>query len=133
MPFDVPSSDRSPSVVDMFRANVSQARRRAVQQGLVSLTYGALDERSNQLARRLTRLGIGCGSRVGIALNRSVDTIVLVLAVLKTGAAYVPLDPSYPPAAIAFMIDDALPDAVVGSQASCTSAAVQWCAGKPHD
>ena len=72
-----------------------------------SLTYGELDVRSNQLAARLRREGIGRGDLVAIFLERSIDAIVAHLAVLKTGAGYLPLDPAYPASRLAFMIEDA--------------------------
>jgi amino acid adenylation domain-containing protein len=61
-----------------------------------SLTYAELDARANRLARYLRRLGVGPESRVAISLERSTAMVVAVLGVLKAGAAYVPIDPSYP-------------------------------------
>ena len=80
-----------------------------------TLTYGELNARANQLARRLIALGAGPESIVGIALERSVELVVAVLASLKAGAAYLPLDPDYPRARLAFMIDDARPAVVLSS------------------
>jgi amino acid adenylation domain-containing protein len=71
------------------------------------ITYGELDARANRLARRLARLGAGPEARVGVCLERSVDLVVSLLAVLKTGGAYLPLDPSYPAARLAHMVEDA--------------------------
>jgi amino acid adenylation domain-containing protein len=71
------------------------------------LTYAALDRRASQLAHRLRALGAGRGTLVGICLPRSADLLVAALAVLRAGAAYVPLDPAYPPARLAFMLADA--------------------------
>ncbi|MDV9034465.1 amino acid adenylation domain-containing protein [Pseudomonas sp. RAC1] len=70
------------------------------------LSYRALDVRANQLAHRLRALGVGPEVRVGIALPRSLDMVVGLLAVLKAGGAYVPLDPDYPQARLAHMIED---------------------------
>ncbi|XAG00213.1 amino acid adenylation domain-containing protein [Pseudomonas sp. REB1044] len=70
------------------------------------LSYRALDVRANQLAHRLHALGVGPEVRVGIALPRSLDMVVGLLAVLKAGGAYVPLDPDYPQARLAHMIED---------------------------
>ncbi len=60
------------------------------------LTYGHLDARANRLARALMRLGVGPESLVAVALDRSLDAIVALLAVVKAGAAYLPLDPDHP-------------------------------------
>ncbi|MGG7613239.1 amino acid adenylation domain-containing protein, partial [Streptomyces sp. ZG43] len=68
----------------------------AVLHGTTSLTYGELGRRSDQLARHLLGLGAGAERRIGISLPRTPDLVVAALAVLKTGAAYVPLDPEYP-------------------------------------
>ncbi|MBB6048347.1 amino acid adenylation domain-containing protein [Armatimonas rosea] len=61
-----------------------------------SLTYSQLDQRANQLAHRLQSLGAGADTLVGISLKRSVEMVVALLATLKAGAAYVPIDPEYP-------------------------------------
>jgi amino acid adenylation domain-containing protein len=71
------------------------------------ITYRELDRRGNQLARALQRRGVGPGARVGISLERSIDMVVAALAVLKSGAAYVPLDPTYPRERLAFIAADA--------------------------
>ncbi|WP_434954377.1 amino acid adenylation domain-containing protein, partial [Paenibacillus polymyxa] len=70
------------------------------------LTYRKLNERANQLARRLRNEGIGRESIVGILSERSVDMLVGVLAVWKAGGAYVPLDADYPSERIRFMLED---------------------------
>jgi surfactin family lipopeptide synthetase C len=70
------------------------------------LTYRELNDRANQLAHHLRRLGVGPEVPVGICDERSIDMVVAVLAVLKAGGAYVPLDPSYPRARLAFMLSD---------------------------
>ncbi|MBM0636412.1 AMP-binding protein, partial [Paenibacillus polymyxa] len=70
------------------------------------LTYRTLNERANQLARRLRNEGIGRESIVGILSERSVDMLVGVLAVWKAGGAYVPLDADYPSERIRFMLED---------------------------
>ena len=71
------------------------------------LTYSALDERANQLAHHLHHVGVGLDSPVGISLVRSVDLVVGILAIIKAGAGYVPLDPTYPADRLAFLIADA--------------------------
>lgn len=70
-------------------------------------TYKVLNDRANALAHRLIARGVGPGSRVAICIERGVDMIVALLATLKAGAAYVPIDPSYPKERIAYMASDA--------------------------
>ncbi|MBV8416480.1 MAG: amino acid adenylation domain-containing protein, partial [Verrucomicrobia bacterium] len=70
------------------------------------LTYFELNCRANQLARRLQRLGVSRGQRVGLFVPRSLETVVSVLAILKAGAAYVPFDIDYPLERIVFMALD---------------------------
>ena len=77
------------------------------------VTYAELDARAARLARYLAGLGAGPGRLVAIAMPRSAEMITAVLAVLKSGAAYVPVDPAYPPDRIAYMLDDAAPVAVL--------------------
>ncbi|HTG33806.1 MAG TPA: amino acid adenylation domain-containing protein, partial [Thermoanaerobaculia bacterium] len=70
------------------------------------LSYGALDRRAGALARELARQGIGRGDLVGLFAERSAELVIAVLAILKTGAAYLPLDPSYPRERLALMLAD---------------------------
>ncbi|WGF87873.1 amino acid adenylation domain-containing protein [Marinivivus vitaminiproducens] len=72
-----------------------------------SLSYRILNQKADRLAARLRAMGVGRGRRVGIRMRRDTDLICAILAVLKTGAAYVPLDPLYPAERIAFIIEDA--------------------------
>ncbi|HEX4494597.1 MAG TPA: amino acid adenylation domain-containing protein [Thermoanaerobaculia bacterium] len=78
----------------------------AVVFGGEPLTYRDLDRRANGLAHRLRELGIGPEVLVGLALERSPEMVVALLAVLKAGGAYVPLDPSYPAERLAYMRED---------------------------
>jgi len=78
----------------------------AVTFGVQQLTYRQLDSRANQLAHKLIELGVGPEVRVGVALQRSSEMLVALLAVLKAGGAYVPLDPDYPAERVAYMFDD---------------------------
>ncbi|TDY89189.1 UNVERIFIED_ORG: amino acid adenylation domain-containing protein [Herbaspirillum seropedicae] len=74
--------------------------------GEEQLSYGQLERRANQLAHHLIGLGVGPEDRVGIAAERSLEMVVALLAILKTGAAYVPLDPDYPPQRLHYMMQD---------------------------
>ncbi|MEU1017179.1 amino acid adenylation domain-containing protein [Streptomyces sp. NPDC005898] len=102
----------------------------AVRFGDTVLTYGDLDRRVNRLARRLTRLGAGPGTLVGVFLDRSADLITGLLAVLRTGAAYVPLDPVYPPERIRHMLDDS-GAALVLTEPALSSALPADCPAQP--
>ncbi|HET8840842.1 MAG TPA: amino acid adenylation domain-containing protein, partial [Ktedonobacteraceae bacterium] len=70
-------------------------------------TYAELNRRANQLAHLLQQYGIGFEQHIGICLTRSPDMVMVMLAVLKVGAAYVPLDPDYPQERLAFILNDA--------------------------
>ncbi|HEX8305388.1 MAG TPA: amino acid adenylation domain-containing protein [Jatrophihabitans sp.] len=70
------------------------------------LSYAALDARSNQLAHTLREHGVGPDVVVALLAERSVEMIVAILAVLKAGGAYLPVDPSYPPARISYLLSD---------------------------
>ncbi|MEZ2299692.1 amino acid adenylation domain-containing protein, partial [Variovorax sp. RCC_210] len=71
-----------------------------------ALSYGELNARANRLAHRLIALGVKPESRVGIAVERSIEMVVGILGVLKAGGAYVPLDPEYPADRLAYMVQD---------------------------
>ncbi|TDV34269.1 non-ribosomal peptide synthetase, partial [Actinophytocola oryzae] len=82
-----------------------------------ALSYAELNARANRLARYLVTLGAGPERRVALVLPKSADLPVAMLAVLKTGAAYVPIDPDYPRPRIDFMLTDARPVCVVAATA----------------
>ncbi|MEV0296722.1 non-ribosomal peptide synthase/polyketide synthase [Nocardia sp. NPDC050710] len=90
----------------------------AVRAGDRSLTYAELDAWSNRLARRLIAAGVGPESLVAVALPRSVELIVALLAVVKAGGGYLPIDPNYPADRIEYMLDDARPICAIGSAAT---------------
>ena len=85
----------------------------ALSCGEHSWTYRELDEAANRLAHLLAGRGAGPGQCVALLFSRSAEAIVSMLAVLKTGAAYLAIDPALPPARIGFMLDDAAPIAVI--------------------
>jgi amino acid adenylation domain-containing protein/non-ribosomal peptide synthase protein (TIGR01720 family) len=98
--------DRGPVHERISVRAASQPEAIAVAGAGRTLRYGELEARSNQLAHHLGRLGAGPGQLVGVCLNRSPELIVALLGVLKSGAAYVPIDPSFPPERLAMMWED---------------------------
>src|SRR5262249_33625475 len=78
----------------------------AIAVGLQSITYSELNQRANRLAHRLRALGIGPEVPVAVAMERSPELVVALLAILKAGGAYVPLDPGYPRERLALLLDD---------------------------
>ncbi|TJZ63961.1 non-ribosomal peptide synthetase [Chitiniphilus eburneus] len=78
----------------------------ALRFGDVQLGYGELNARANRLAHHLIQRGVGREALVGVAVERSVELVVALLAILKAGAAYVPLDPDYPRDRLAYMVAD---------------------------
>ncbi|WP_413762773.1 non-ribosomal peptide synthase/polyketide synthase [Variovorax sp. Varisp41] len=101
---------RHDAVPPVHRQIELQARRTPQAVALVfgeqSLSHAELDARANRLAHRLVALGVRPDTKVGIAVERSIDMVVGVLAVLKAGGAYVPLDPEYPADRLAYMVED---------------------------
>ncbi|XP_014553644.1 hypothetical protein COCVIDRAFT_107135 [Bipolaris victoriae FI3] len=93
--------------------------------GEEKVTFGKLTTLATQLARILVNRGIRRGEVVGIALNRSIDLVVALLAVMKTGAAYMPIDPDFPTDRIRHMIEDASPILVIVG-ASTRLASQSW-------
>ncbi|HEU4326191.1 MAG TPA: amino acid adenylation domain-containing protein [Roseiflexaceae bacterium] len=81
------------------------------------LTHAELDRRAERLAGALSALGAGPERRVAIYVERSLETVVCVLAVWKAGAAYVPLDPEYPPERLALMLRDSAPQVLLTTRA----------------
>jgi amino acid adenylation domain-containing protein len=88
----------------------SQAERTPEAVAVVSashqLTYRELNQRANQLARYLVKLGVGPEVRVALCVERSMEAVIGILAILKAGGAYLPLDPEYPKKRLAFMLED---------------------------
>jgi len=98
----------------------SDPGRCAVRSGAERVTYGELDSRANRLANQLRTRGIGRGMLVGLCVERSAEMIVAQLAIMKSGAGYVPLDPAYPPERLSYMAHDAKL-ALVVSQSSLST------------
>ena len=100
-----------PSELTLHGLFESQARRApaavAATLGDRSITYGELDARADELARRLRALGLGPESCVGICAEPCIEMIIGLLGILKAGAAYVPLEPRYPQERIAYILEDA--------------------------
>jgi len=119
---DVPAA----TLPELFEAQVQRTPENTAavfEDTSVSLnTYQQLNARANQLARLLIDRGVGAEDFVALALPRSLGMVVAVLAVLKAGAAYLPLDPDYPPARIAFMLDDAHPACLITTTATALPA-----------
>ena len=100
--------------VELFERSAEQhSERVAVVCGEDELTYAQLNAEANRLAAALLSRGVGRDDLVGIALDRSADLVVALLAVLKTGAAYVPIDPGFPAERVRLMIEDADPKLVL--------------------
>src|SRR5712671_3031846 len=99
---------RAGTVVTLFE-NIARENpdEIALVQGDTELTYGELNKRANRLAHRLRLAGVTLETVVPCCLPRSIEMIVAFLAVLKTGAAYLPIDPSYPEARRNLILDDA--------------------------
>jgi enterobactin synthetase component F len=89
----------------------------ALVYGEHTLTYAELNARANQLAWRLRSLGARPGTLVAVSVPRSVELIVALLAVLKAGAAYLPLDPDYPAQRLTYMLEDAAPVCAITDRA----------------
>jgi amino acid adenylation domain-containing protein len=105
-------------------------RRTALDPGSVALrcqgaafSYDALNRRANRIARHLVDHGAGRGARVGICVERTADLPAVMLAVAKTGAAYVPLDPGFPPARLQYMVEHSDLDMLIVDAATKAGAA----------
>jgi non-ribosomal peptide synthetase component F len=109
-----PAERQYDSIIDLFLERVAHEPHAPI---LVheDLTWdaSALSDRVHRLAHLLAEQGLGPGRTVGLCLDRSPELIVSVLAVLRVGAAYVPVDPSYPSDRIAAMLEDARPPVVI--------------------
>ncbi|MDB4952370.1 MAG: sypC, partial [Gemmatimonadetes bacterium] len=99
---------------ELFEAQAARTpRSTAVVSAAGSLTYAELNARANRLAHHLRALGVGPDVRVGLCVERSLEMVVGVLAVLKAGGVFVPLDPGYPAERLEYMLADSAPAAVL--------------------
>lgn len=111
------STDRS--IVQIFESQVDKYPHNiAVSYEGEQLTYQQLNERANQMARYLMDQGAGPEKLISIMLPRSISMMVSILAVLKTGSAYVPVDPDYPDERISYILSDANPSIVITNEKS---------------
>ncbi|KPY53887.1 Syringopeptin synthetase A, partial [Pseudomonas syringae pv. solidagae] len=107
------------TVHGLFEAQVERTPEAlAVQHGEQRLTYRELNEQANRLAHALRKRGVQPDSRVGICVDRSAEMVIGLLAILKAGGGYVPLDPAYPAERIAYMLQDSAPAAVLAQTAT---------------
>ncbi|WP_083893226.1 non-ribosomal peptide synthetase [Nocardia veterana] len=117
--WSVTGADRAERATIAERFEIAARRNRAavaVRAGEITLTYGELEDRANRLARRLIAAGAGPETLVAVALPRTADLIVALLAVVESGAGYLPIDPGYPADRIEYIVADARPVcAVTGS------------------
>ncbi|HEY0602497.1 MAG TPA: amino acid adenylation domain-containing protein, partial [Herpetosiphonaceae bacterium] len=114
---------QAPSIClhEMFEAQVTRTPDAiALLDGTTKLSYAELNARANQLAHALRALGVTPDTPVGMCLHRSADLIVGVLGILKAGAAYLPLDPTYPAERLQFMLADAGATTLVTEQTLLT-------------
>ncbi len=93
---------------DLFEAQAERTPERcAAIVGATALTYARLEARANRIAQVLRSRGVGRGQRIGLCVERDGDMLAALFGIVKSGAAYVPLDPSFPAARLRFMADDA--------------------------
>jgi len=104
------NAEREPQYEPVHRTIEKQAQLQpqatALLFGEEALSFADLNRRANRVAHRLIALGVKPDMRVGIAMQRSVELVVAILGVLKSGAAYLPLDPEYPAERLAYMVQD---------------------------
>ncbi len=106
------------SIADMFCETVRKfSKRIALSSVEGTLTYEQLNKKSNKIAHMLLHHGVKQGDYVGIFMKRSIDTVVSILAVLKTGAAYIPIDPDYPANRVQYIIEDSQSKLVLTKEA----------------
>nr|WP_244216303.1 non-ribosomal peptide synthase/polyketide synthase [Pseudomonas daroniae] len=118
---------RHSCIHQLFEAQVEKTPDAlAVVSGEQELTYRELNRRSNQLAWKLKALGVGPDVMVGIAVDRSIELPVGLLAILKAGGAYVPLDPEYPQERLAYMLEDSRAQVLLTQACLLERLPAQW-------
>ena len=110
------------TIVDLFEQQAAQTPYNiAIQYEHHTITYEELNQKANQLARRLREIGVRPNDFVVIIAKRSIEMLVAVYGILKSGGAYVPISPSYPEERIRFMMEDCQPKAVLCFQTEIES------------
>jgi amino acid adenylation domain-containing protein len=104
---------RYSSVHRVFEQQATLTPNRIAVTGERVLTYYELNEKANQLARYLQTSGVKPGARIAFCLERSLEAVVSMLAILKTGASYIPIDQSYPAARLSYLIEDSRAEALL--------------------
>jgi amino acid adenylation domain-containing protein len=126
---DVAVQTTTGTIHGMFEARVdAQPDAAAVSFGRRTLTYRELDSSANRLANRLVALGVGPGDLVAISADRSPELVAAVIAVMKAGAAYVPIDPDYPEERRKLMLADCTPRVLVTDRRHRSDVAGSDCA-----
>ncbi|WP_122386926.1 non-ribosomal peptide synthetase [Pseudomonas syringae group genomosp. 7] len=115
---DFPQGQTVHSLIEARAANLPDAI--AAQVGEQSLSYAALNHQANSLAHHLIGLGVRPDDRIAVVARRGLDTLVSLLAVLKAGACYVPVDPAHPDERITYLLNDSAPVVVLAQQAFIT-------------
>jgi len=128
----LPAAEQSRTFLQLFCAQVATAPDAiAVESGPEQLSYAQLNAGANQLAHHLRGLGVGPDVPVAISLPRSPQLIIAVLAVLKAGGAYLPLDPGYPAPRLGFLVQDSKPGLLLTDSAIAPTLEPALPAGTP--
>ena len=123
-----------PTILDQFSMQVEeQGSRTALVDGNTPFTYTELEGKAKQFAQYLTTQGVVAGDRVAVCLSRSADLVVSYLAIMKLGAAYVPVDPAYPSQRIGYLLENSQARVVITNAlfaqalpAQTTTSVVDW-------
>ena len=107
-------------------AGVDPDRTAVIEPGQGAISYGEINALANQLRDRLYHLGVRRGDRVGIYLHKSIDSLAAILGILKTGAAYVPVDPGAPASRNAYILGDCQVSSVIIEDCFVKDLAAEW-------